>query len=157
MQSKNKITKTATWSELTTSMNTADLWPRQLINQHRQLINQHNYHVMTHSRTCDIDEPDPYTDSYITRQKQIRLDAVLSWQIQAEEKSLAEHIRQIENKRSIEYQQTTPDPPLLNRHTDEQRPEKLTNEERFENPNQNLQDSFRDKHIYTLTEYRILL
>ena len=46
---------------------------------------------------------------------------MLSWQIQAEEpKCLAEHLRQIENKRSSEYQQTTPDHPVSNRHTDDQ-------------------------------------
>ena len=61
---------------------------------------------------------------------------MLSWQIQAEEqKCLAEQIKQIENRRSLEYQQTTLDPPLLNRHTDDQSPEKFTNEERLENPN----------------------
>ena len=36
---------------------------------------------------------------------------MLSQQIQTEEqKCLTEHIRQIENKRSLEYQQTIPDP-----------------------------------------------
>ena len=39
-------------------MNTADLQPRQL-------INQHDYHVMTHSRTHDLHEHD--ADSYIAR------------------------------------------------------------------------------------------
>ena len=34
-------------------------------------------------------------------------------------------VLQIENKRSCEYQQTTPDPPLLNRHTDGQRIENI--------------------------------
>ena len=54
--------------------------------------------MMTHSRTHDTHEHDTYTDSYIARQQQIRLDAMLSWQILAEEqKCLAEHIRQIEN------------------------------------------------------------
>ena len=67
--------------------------------------------MMTPSRTHDTHEHDTYTDSYIARQQQIGLDAMLSWQIQApEQKCLAEHIRQIENKRSLEYEQTTPDP-----------------------------------------------
>ena len=91
---------------------------------------------MTHSRIHNTHECDTYTDSYIVRQQQIRLDAMFSWQIQAEEqKHFAEHIRQTENKRSIEYQQTSSDPPLSNRHTDDHRPEKYNSEERFENPN----------------------
>ena len=48
---------------------------------------------------------------------------------------MAEYIRQMENKRSQGYQQTTPDPLLLNRYTDNQRPQKYNNEERFENLN----------------------
>ena len=130
---------------LTPSTNTADLWPKQL-------INQHDYHKMTHSRTQDTHKHDTYTDSYIERQQQIRLNVVLSWQIQAEEqKYLAEHIKQIENKRSFEYQynkktdQTTPDPPLSNRYTENQRPEYYNSEERLKN--QNSQESFRDKQI----------
>ena len=82
-------------------MNTANLQPRQFINQ---------YIMMTHSRTQYTDEHDTYTDSYIARQQQIQLHAMLSWQIQAELKCLAEHIRQIESKRPHEYQQTIPDP-----------------------------------------------
>ena len=98
---------------------------------------------MTHSRTHDTHEHDTYTDSLIARQ-QIRLNAVLSQQIQAEEhKHLAEHIKQIENKRSPAYQQTTKDPPLLNRHTDNQRPENYDNEEMFENPNPTLTGFFQ--------------
>ena len=67
---------------------------------------------------------------------------MLSQQFQAEEqKLLVEHIKQIENKRSLEYQhnqkrdQTIPNPPLSNRHTDDQRPEKYNSKGRFENPN----------------------
>ena len=60
---------------------------------------------------------------------------MLSRQIKAEErKCLAEDIRQMKNKRSLEYQQITPDPPLLVRHTDNKRQEKFTNEERLKNP-----------------------
>ena len=71
---------------LTPSTDTADLWPRQL-------IIHHYYHVMTHSRTHDTHEHDTYTDLYIARQQQIKLDAMLSQQFQAEEqKCLAEHI-----------------------------------------------------------------
>ena len=85
-------------------------------------------------------------DSYVARQQQIRLDAMLSLQIQAEEhKCLAEHIWQIENKRSLEYQQTTPDPQLLNRHTDDQRPKQFTKEERFENPNPKFTEFFQEQ------------
>ena len=104
---------------------------------------------MTHSRTHNTHEHDTYTDLYIASQQQIRLDAMLSWQIQAEEQNiLVEHIKQLENKRSLEYQQTTPDPPLLNRHTDGQKPEKFTNEERLESPIPKfLQDSFSTKQI----------
>ena len=69
---------------------------------------------MTHSRTHITHEHDTYRDSYIARQQQIRLNTMLSWKIQAEEqKHLAEHIRQVENKRSLEYQQTTPEPPFF--------------------------------------------
>ena len=57
---------------------------------------------------------------------------------------MEEHIRHIENKRSLEYLQTAPDSPLLNQHTDNERPEKYNNEERFENLNP---DSFLDKQI----------
>ena len=50
---------------------------------------------MAHSRTYDIHGHNTYTDLDIARQQQIRLDAKLSWQIQAEEqKHLVEHIRQ---------------------------------------------------------------
>ena len=54
---------------------------------------------------------------------------------------MAEHVKQIENKRSFEYQhnqrrdQIIPNPLLSNRHTDDQRPEKYTPKERFKNPN----------------------
>ena len=60
-------------------MNTTDLQPRQL-------INQHDYPAVTQSRTHDTHKYDTYTYSYIARQQQIRLDTMLSWQIQAEEK-----------------------------------------------------------------------
>ena len=77
---------------------------------------------MTYSRTCDTHELDTYTDSYIARQQQIGLGAMLSQQIQVEEqKCLTEDIKQTENKRFHEYQQTIPDPPLSNRCTDNQR------------------------------------
>ena len=60
--------------------------------------------MMTQSKVHDAHEHATYTDSYIARKQQIRLDAILSWQIQAEEqKCLAEHIKQIENKRPLEY------------------------------------------------------
>ena len=76
----------------------------------------------------------------------LKLDAMLSQQIQAEEqKCLAENIRQIENNRLLEYQQTIPDPPLSNRHTDDQRPEKFTNKGRFENPNPKFTGFFEDQ------------
>ena len=48
---------------------------------------------------------------------------------------MTEHVRQIQNKRSLEYQQTTLDTPLLNRYTGNQRQEKYNSEERFENSN----------------------
>ena len=49
---------------------------------------------MTHSRTHNTYKHDTYTDSYIARQQQMRLDAMLSLQIQAEEeKYLLEHIK----------------------------------------------------------------
>ena len=96
---------------------------------------------MTQSKVHDTHDQDTYTDSYAARQQQIRLDAMLSRQIQAKEhKCLAEHIKQIENKRSLEYEhnqrrdQIIPDPPLSNIHNDDQRPEKYMSEERFKNP-----------------------
>ena len=56
---------------------------------------------------------------------------MLSREIQAEEqKHLVEHIKQIQNKRSLEYQcnqsrdQIIPDPPPSNRYNDDLRPEK---------------------------------
>ena len=107
---RTKLQKLQHDQTLTPTTNTADLWPKQL-------INQHDYYMMKHSWTQDTHEHDTYTDSYIARQQQIRLDAMLSWQIQAEEqKHLAEHNKLIENKRSLEYQynqkrdQTTPTP-----------------------------------------------
>ena len=48
-------------------------------------MNQHDYHVMTHSRTYNTHEHDTYTDSYIARQPQIRLVAMLLQKIQTEE------------------------------------------------------------------------
>ena len=63
---------------------------------------------MTHSTTHDTHEHHNCPDSYNARQQKRKLDAILSWEIQAEEQNhLAEHIRQIENKRSLVYQQTT--------------------------------------------------
>ena len=57
---------------------------------------------MTYSRTHDTHEHDIYTDSFIAGQLQIKLDAVLSWEIQVEEqKHLAEYIRQIKHQRSL--------------------------------------------------------
>ena len=97
--------------------------------------------MMTQSKVHDIHDHDTYTDSYAARQQQIRLDTMLSRKIQAEEqKCLAEHIKQIENKRSLEYllnqrrDQSIPHHPLSNRYTDDQRPEKYNSEQRFENP-----------------------
>ena len=65
---------------------------------------------------------------------------MLSRQIQVEEQNhLAEDIKQIENKRSLEYQhdqredQIISDPPFSNRHAEDQRPEN-NSEERFANP-----------------------
>ena len=84
---------------LTPSTNTAHLWPKHL-------ISQHDYHMMTQNKVCDMHEHDTYRDSYTARQHEIRLDAMLSWQIQADEqKWLAEHIKQIENETSLEYTQ----------------------------------------------------
>ena len=69
-------------------------------------------------------------------------------EIQAEEQTcLAEHIRQIENKRFLEYQQTRPDPTILNGHTDDQRPKDIIMKRGLKIPIQNLQDSSRDKYI----------
>ena len=63
---------------------------------------------------------------------------MLSRQIKAEEqKHLAEHTKQMENKRSLEYQynqrrdQISLDSPPSNRYNDDQRPEKHNGEERF--------------------------
>ena len=74
---------------------------------------------MTKSKVHDTHDQDTYTNLYSAIPQQIRLDAMLSGQIQAEEqKCLAEHIKQIETKRSLEYQhnqrrdQIIPDSPF---------------------------------------------
>ena len=60
---------------------------------------------MTQSKVHYANDHDTYTNSYSAKEQQIRLDAMLSRQMQTEEqKCLAEHIKQIENKRSLEYQ-----------------------------------------------------
>ena len=77
---------------------------------------------MTQSKELDTHDHDTYTYSYSTKEQQIRLDTMLSRQIHAEEqKHLVEHIKQIENKRSLKYQcnqmrdQIIPDPLSPNR------------------------------------------
>ena len=79
------------------------------------------------------------TYSAIEHQKWI--DAMLLRQIQAEEqKCCKEHIQQVENKRSHEYQcnqmrdQIICDSPSEDRYTDDQRPGKCDCDERLENP-----------------------
>ena len=66
---RTKLQKLQHHPILTPSTNTANLQPKQL-------INQHDYHMMTHSRTQDTHEHDTHTDSYMAGQ-QIRLDAML--------------------------------------------------------------------------------
>ena len=54
---------------------------------------------MTESKVHDTHDHDTYTNLYFAIEQQIRLDAMLSRQIQAEEqKCLVEHIKHIENK-----------------------------------------------------------
>ena len=91
---------------------------------------------MTHSRTHNMHEHDTYTNSLYCKEttNKTRCHAFMA-NPSGRKNHLAEHIEQIENKRSLEYQQTIPDPTLLNRHTDDERLEKITNEEMFENPN----------------------
>ena len=84
---------------------------------------------MTKSKVHDTHDLDTYTDSYTARQ-QIRLDPMLSWQIQAEKLKGS-----LESQHNQRRHQTIPDPLLSNRHTDDQRPEKYNSEETFETPN----------------------
>ena len=119
------------------STNTAGLQPRQL-------LNSHDYHMMTHSRTQDTHEHDTYTDSYIARQQQRKLDAILSWQIQA--KNIWQNtLGTSKNKRSLGYQQTTLDPPLSNRHMMDKNQKNIIVKEGLKIQIPNLQVSFRDK------------
>ena len=72
--------------------------------QPKQPINQYDYCTMTQSKVQDIPNHDTYTTSYSAIVQQIRIDAMLSRQIQEEEqKCFEEHIKQLENKRSCEY------------------------------------------------------
>ena len=55
---------------------------------------------MTQSKGHDTHDHETYTNSYSAIEKQIRLHAMLSRQIQAEEqKCLADHRKQVENKK----------------------------------------------------------
>ena len=107
----------------------------------KQLINQHDYHTMTQAKAHDAHDHDTYTNSYSAIKQQIRLDAMLSKQIQVkEQKYFEQHLKQVENKRSHEYQcnqmrdQIILDSPFPNRFNDDQKPGKHNCEERFENP-----------------------
>ena len=56
---------------------------------------------MTQNKKHDTHNLVTYTDSYAARQQQIRLDAMFSREIQAEEQiCLAEHIKQIEKQKT---------------------------------------------------------
>ena len=69
--------------------------------QLKQLINQHDYHTMTQGKVHDTHDHDTYTNLYSAIEQQVRIDAMLLRQIQAEEqKCFEEYIKQLENKRS---------------------------------------------------------
>ena len=87
---------------------------------------------MTQSKVHDTHDHDTYRNLYSAIQQQMRLDAMLSRQIQAEEqKGLAQHIKQIENKRSHKYQhnqsrdQIIPDSPSHSRYNDAKNQESI--------------------------------
>ena len=78
---RTKLQKLQHDPTLTPSTSTVDLQPKQF-------INQHDYHTITQSKVHDTHDHDTYTNSSYAIEQQIRLDAMLSRQIQAKNPKL---------------------------------------------------------------------